>query len=347
MSLTKRGKFWHLSINGIRESTGKTDRAEAEAVHDVREKQIASGMRSCVMFEFAMNAHQRDRKDGLNFRSEQQYAEWWIEKFAQRELHSITAKEIELLGEEKMRERTKSTANHYLAFLKTFFNITGPNGSPAIDRRGKGWIENVPKINLYKRLKNERKRSLNLEEYTRLMAELPEHLKVMVDFSIETGLRQGNVSQLKWKRVDLLRRTVTILGEGPTGERNKNGEEHIVHLTDRALAMLQGQVGKHSEYVFVYEKSVMVYGKPVKKNVAIRHVNNGAWKNALDRAGIKDFRWHDLRHTFATNHASSGTPIPVLKEMGGWKSLAMVMRYANISAEAQKPYLGNAGFKAP
>ncbi|MFH1044450.1 MAG: tyrosine-type recombinase/integrase, partial [Pseudomonadota bacterium] len=59
-------------------------------------------------------------------------------------------------------------------------------------------------------------------------------------------------------------------------------------------------------------------------------VNGKAWKGALDRAGITAFRWHDLRHTWATWHVLSGTSLHELKELGGWQSLEMVLRYAHL-----------------
>ena len=57
------------------------------------------------------------------------------------------------------------------------------------------------------------------------------------------------------------------------------------------------------------------------------------WQNPLKRAGLMDFRWHDLRHTWASWHAQSGTPLQVLQEMGGWETTEMVRRYAHLGAE--------------
>ena len=63
------------------------------------------------------------------------------------------------------------------------------------------------------------------------------------------------------------------------------------------------------------------------------HVNTKAWHKALDRAGIEDFRWHDLRHTFATWHREAGTPTNELQRLGGWKTQSMVERYAHVAPE--------------
>ena len=83
--------------------------------------------------------------------------------------------------------------------------------------------------------------------------------------------------------------------------------------------VLRGQIGKHSTHVFSYR------GNPV------RQVNTKAWRLALQRAGIAEFRWHDLRHTWASWHAQAGTPLHVLQELGGWESAEMVRKYAHLS----------------
>lgn len=62
------------------------------------------------------------------------------------------------------------------------------------------------------------------------------------------------------------------------------------------------------------------------------------WYGALERAGIEDFRWHDLRHTWASWHVQNGTPLYVLQELGGWESPEMVRRYAHLAAEHLAPF---------
>jgi integrase len=66
-------------------------------------------------------------------------------------------------------------------------------------------------------------------------------------------------------------------------------------------------------------------GKP------IGWANTRAWRQALARAGIEDFRWHDLRHTWASWHVQRGTPLNVVQEMGAWESESMVRRYAHLA----------------
>ncbi len=77
------------------------------------------------------------------------------------------------------------------------------------------------------------------------------------------------------------------------------------------------------------------------KGDGVGTANTRAWRNALEREGIKDFRWHDLRHTWASWHAQSGTPLHVLQELGGWSSSDMVRRYAHLSQQHLASYADN------
>ena len=87
------------------------------------------------------------------------------------------------------------------------------------------------------------------------------------------------------------------------------------------MNVLRKQIKKQPAYVFVYRGQLVV------------SVSTKAWANALERAGIENFRWHDLRHTFATWHRQAGTPTHELQRLGGWKTLSMVERYAHVASE--------------
>ena len=72
-----------------------------------------------------------------------------------------------------------------------------------------------------------------------------------------------------------------------------------------------------------------------------KYPGSSQWEKALIRANIIDFRWHDLRHTWASWHVQNGTPLHVLKELGGWSDLTMVLRYAHLSSKHLEEYAGN------
>ena len=143
----------------------------------------------------------------------------------------------------------------------------------------------------------------------------------MVLFTLETGLRQKNVTLLEWSQVDIARRTAWI-----HPDQAKARKAIPVPLSEAAVQIVQKQLGIDNRYVFTY------HGKPVKQP------NNWAWRKALKRAGITDFRWHDLRHTWASWHVQAGTPLYVLQELGGWSSAEMVRKYAHLSSEHLAAY---------
>jgi hypothetical protein len=91
-------------------------------------------------------------------------------------------------------------------------------------------------------------------------------------------------------------------------------------------AEAEKQIGKHRDHVFTFK------GQPVEQ------LSTAAWYKALKRAGIDNFRWHDLRHTWASWHVQSGTPLHVLQELGGWASYTMVQRYAHLAADHLAPW---------
>jgi hypothetical protein len=95
-----------------------------------------------------------------------------------------------------------------------------------------------------------------------------------------------------------------------------------VRFNEMALSVVRKQIGKHHAYVFTY------------KSQPIGQLNAKARTAALQRAGIENLKWHDLRHTFATWHRQAGKPTHELQRLGGWKTGAMVERYAHVAPEA-------------
>ncbi len=182
------------------------------------------------------------------------------------------------------------------------------------------WLDRTPQVRMLKE-PTRRVRFLTRSEAQRLLAELPEHLAIMVAFSLATGLRRANVTGLQWSQVDLVRGLAWIHPDQAKARR-----AIAVPLNAEAVAIIRGRIGKHVTHVFSFR------AKPICQ------VSTKAWYQALARAGIEDFRWHDLRHTWAIWHVQHGTPLHALQELGGWESPEMVRRYAHFSADHLAPY---------
>ncbi len=176
------------------------------------------------------------------------------------------------------------------------------------------WIDRAPAVRMMTAVRK-RIRWITREEAGRLLSVLPPHLAAMARFSLATGLRERNVTELEWSQVDLTRRLAWI-----HPDQAKARKAIAVPLNTEAVTVIREQIGQHDTRIFTYR------GRPVSR------CNNHGWRTALVKAGIGNFRWHDLRHTWASWHVQSGTPLHVLQELGGWATYAMVLRYAHLSA---------------
>lgn len=220
-------------------------------------------------------------------------------------LQDIDRETVELLRAKKIAGgASNATVNRMLALVRAIMRMA------VVDW---GWMVSAPHVRLL-REPVRRVRFLSPQQAVRLLSELPPHLAAMAAFSLATGLRRANVTGLRWEQVDLRRRIVWF-----DGVDMKSGNSQAVPLNDDAMRVLLARHGAHPVYVFTY------------KGKRIVQASTAAWYKALNRAGIHDFRWHDLRHTWASWHVQSGTPLLALQELGGWESQEMVRRYAHFS----------------
>ncbi|WP_210397307.1 tyrosine-type recombinase/integrase [Motiliproteus sediminis] len=239
----------------------------------------------------------------------------WLDTYLRdRYLDQIDRDLIDEIGRIKRAESSPSTANRYLALMRAILRMA---------RNEWDWIDKVPHFRLY-REPQKRVRWLRPKEADRLLKELPPHLEVMARFSLATGLRQRNVSYLRWEQVNLATGMAWI-----HADQSKSRKAFAVPLNQDALQVLIGQQGQHPEYCFTY------HGEPVDRTTT------KAWYKALKRAGISDFRWHDLRHTWASWHVQNGTSLYELMELGGWSSFEMVLRYAHMAGEHLRKAAGH------
>lgn len=317
MSLFKRkdSSLWWVkfSVNGrrIQESTGTDDRKQAQEYHDRRKaelwEQSRLGVKAAHTWQEAVVRWLRETQHKKSHQDDVQRLRWLDQHLRGVRLSEIDRGKIDAIVTAKAADgAANGTINRHLALIRSILRR-------AMDEWE--WLDRVPKVRLLPEPKL-RVRYLEQEDFRRLLVELPEHLASLVVFSLETGLRQSNVKELTWSQVDMERGQAWIHADQAKGKKAFN-----VPLSGAALSVIRQQVGKHPVYVFSFR------GKP------IRYVNNSAWKSALKRAGITDFRWHDLRHTWATWHRQKDTPLDVLQELGAWKSPEMVRRYAHLSGD--------------
>lgn len=328
MSLFKRNQTWWIRIRTpsgqlIRQSAKTTIKKEAQELHDRlraeawRKETLHVGPKR-TWDEAAMQwlleaAAKRD------IAHDRQKLRWLNPVLKGRVLDTICREDLVAISNQKAKEASQATANRYMALIRAILR------KAALEWE---WIDRVPKVPMFKEA-TRRIRWLTREEADRLLAELPPHQEALARFALATGLRQGNILGLTWQQVDLGNQRAWIHADEAKGRR-----AIPVPLNADAMRVLEQQLGNHRKWVFTWQ------GKRIKQ------VNTHAFQKALRRAGIEDFRWHDLRHTWASWHAQAGTPLHALQELGGWETVSMVRRYAHYAPDHLAQYVGNVEFGA-
>lgn len=152
---------------------------------------------------------------------------------------------------------------------------------------------------------------LNLNEFA-------DHLRPMILLSMNTGLRRGEIFSLKWENVNLDRATITI-----EGTYAKSGKTRHIPLNSEALAVLKSWRNQtsHSDLVF-----------PNKDGLQFDNVKK-SWDGVRILAKIENFRWHDLRHHFASRLVMAGVDLNTVRELLGHSEMTMTLRYAHLAPE--------------
>ena len=169
---------------------------------------------------------------------------------------------------------------------------------------------------------NQRIRYLSEEEITRLVAEcLPKiHLHRVVVCALHTGMRKGEILSLRWSQIRPHLNGFIYL------DKTKNKERREIPVNETLEAVfkeIRKEQGLTSEYVFLYAKRLL------------SRIDR-AFHGALKRAGIEDFKFHDLRHTFASHLVMKGASLKEVQELLGHKTMTMTLRYAHLSQDHKK-----------
>ena len=313
MSIYKRGKVWWLRFTApsgefVRRSAQTEDRQAAQELHD---KLRAESWRVAKLrdkpsrtWDEAAYRWLQETQHKKSHHSDVCIVKGLQAQLSLKPLNEISRDVVARIAEAKRKESSPSRANRIIALIR------------AVLRRAANeweWLDRAPALRTYPEPKR-RVRWLTPEQLNGLLQELPEHQREAVIFAVATGLRQANVMGLEWSQVNLDSRTVWIYAD-----QAKGGRDIHVSLNETAVAVLRRQAGKHAKRVFTYR------GEPFKR------AYTKVWMKALKRAGIENFRWHDLRHTWASWLAQKGVPMNDIQEMGGWETAAMVRRYAHLS----------------
>lgn len=228
--------------------------------------------------------------------------------FTGKYLHEITPVMIERFKVERIKEKVcPATANRALTCLKALYN-------KAIKWKEFDGANPVNDVQFFKE-ENHKLRFLEKEEIAGVIQNSRGIIKPLVTIAVNTGMRRGELFGLKWRDIDFNHGLIHLLV-------TKSGKQRVIPMNDHVRNALLS-IRKHdtSPYVFVRTDGD-----------ALKDVRRG-FLSALTKVGIKDFRFHDLRHTFASQMAMSGVDLNTVRELLGHADLKTTLIYAHLSKD--------------
>ncbi len=243
----------------------------------------------------------------VNKRSHKTDEQWFKrlrEAFKGKTLDEITTREIEGFKSQLAAELAPATVNRHLALLKHMYTLAL--------RWGKAKTNPVKTVRLFKE-NNARVRYLTENEEARLFLACPERYRPIVTIALHTGLRQGELLRMRWRDVDFGPGILTV-------ERSKHGEALRVPMNSLVKETLY-RLPRNGHQVFAWHNG--------RTPSDVSH----AFAEITKRAGISDFRFHDLRHTFASRLVMAGVDIRTVQELLGHKTIQMTLRYTHLSPD--------------
>jgi integrase len=312
----------------IKRSAGTQDRKAALELHDRlkadawREGKL--GESPDHTFDELAVKYLRSEIGSKYYRAKAIMVEYWLAQFSGRGLRSLTTSVIKAglpttLQVERLATRKMATAtqNRYLSCINRMLTL-------AVELE---WLVNNPKLKMGREAKVN-VRWITPQEAQKLLG-CVEHkpwLYNIIRFALATGCRAGEITSLDWSSVDMDAGHAWI-----NADRAKSGYSRGVPLNSEAIASMQGR-----------PRTGRVFQGSTGND--LNEISRNAFQDACAQAGIENFRFHDLRHTWASWHAQKGTPLMALKELGGWEDVTMVQKYAHMGASHLADYATNVLF---
>lgn len=320
-----RDKIWWIRYVGpdgklYRESCETESKTEAMALLEKRRVMVREGKlpeikkMKVVNFEELAKEYSEWAKRQKGFKVNKRYLIGILLKsFKDTTLSQITTELVEQYQTKRMQDGLKpATINREIACLKHMI-------TKAVE-----WEmcseETFKKVRKAKQLKenNRRLRYLSWEEAQTLIAKSDSHLRPIVITALNTGMGKGEILGLKWEQVDL-RHSFILLDD------TKNGERREIPINETLRATLSS-LPRHITSPYVFWQGNGERYLDVKTS----------FNSTLGKAGIKDFHFHDLRHTFASWLIMAGIDLTTVKELLGHKDIKMTLRYAHLAPEHKR-----------
>jgi len=311
--LQRKGRdgWWVRFIHNGRERWHKCDtKSQAKALYgrlkaDQREGKYFKKERPLPFrqlakeYEETVDANRRGRVGDDKSRIQK-----WVDAFGDQDARTLTLSQIRgVLSSLRQDKKKPATIHRHLTVLKAILNHAEEGLETLLVKIRKKVKQ--PEYN------NELIRCLTPDQETALLEKLPKRFHPIVLFATHTGLRQGELLRLRWLDVNEQTGMVSV-------EKTKSGMPRFVplnSLVQRTLLELRAQhAPQPNDRIFPHDARYL----------------RRAFDKAVGEAGLAPFRFHDLRHTFASRLAMQGCNDRTLMELGGWKSPLMLKRYAHL-----------------
>ena len=236
--------------------------------------------------------------------------EIWKRWFGNLPVKEMDQQKVEKFLVERMEEKRLSpaTRNRHLAHLSSMFN------------KGKEWglvTENPAQGIKPLRENGARTRFLDGDEIQQLLAASSENFRPILITALHTGMRKGEILKLIWSDVDFRNRIITV-------QDSKSGKKRMIPMDDTVYETLRVLPSRF--------KKGYVFPSPVGKGKPLYDCRK-QFSNAVKQAGIHNFRFHDLRHTFASHLVMSGVDLMTVKELLGHATLTITIRYSHLAPD--------------
>ncbi|MEE9271593.1 MAG: tyrosine-type recombinase/integrase [Candidatus Krumholzibacteria bacterium] len=307
------GISYKLGGQRVRETIGPT-LAIARKALNIRKAEIAQGRlgllpkkQAPLFSEFTEQYLEHAKANKKSWQTDVYLIRKLSPSFGKKRLSEITSWNVEQHKARRKEEVSPATVNRELSLLRRMFNL-------AIQW---GLADKNPTAGVRKFREDERPlRILSAEEEAQLLEQLPQHLRDITEFAINTGMRRGEILSLRWDQVDMREKMLAV-------ERGKTGTVSYVPANKKVVAVLRRRQAIDSDYVFTWNgESIERFDK--------------TWQKALKAAGIPKVRFHDLRHAFATRLLRAGEDITTVRELLGHSSINMTLRYTHTSPERKR-----------
>ncbi len=336
----KKSGVYHLDISApdgtrIRRSAETRDKKAAQEYHDRLKadlwRQDKLGEKAERTFEDAAVRFLQQCAGQRDYAGKVRHVRYWRAQFGATPVRLLTADRIfdalptyKLVDGEPSKLLAPGTRNRYVNTIRRMLNL-------CVEWE---WLDRVPKLQRFE------------EPDVRVRWEPPAVIMAMINalrlpwmrdaaiVAVATGMRESELFGLRVSQLDLAQCNAWITHEGAKSKRARS-----VPLNEDAMSVLARRAQTATDLVFTRG-----YTRGDGPPKLIGQIDKRDFAQACKAAGMVDFNWHDLRHTWASWHVQRGTPLMVLKELGGWETVAMVQKYAHLAPSHLAQHADNVKF---